>query len=379
MLDVHGRPTLAEVSLAALRANCRAARALVGPRVAVMAVVKADAYGHGAVAAARAFAEAGAAALGVSTVEEGAELRRAGLTAPVVVLGGVFSGEEAAVVEHGLACAVWTVEGARALAGAARAAGRTAAVHVKVDTGMTRLGLDPADVRAFGEAMRGLAGLRAEGVFSHFASADAVDTAAAGAQADRFRGAVEALAAAGVRPELVHLANSAGVLSAPAAHFTMVRPGIMLYGYAPAPHLAARAALRPALRLRTTVAQVRRVPAGTAVGYAGTWVAARPSRIAVLPLGYADGYHRLASNRAQVLVHGRRAPLAGRVCMDQTMVDVTDAGDVRDGDPVVLFGSQEGASIWADEVAGWVETIAYEVLTSIGKRVPRVYVEAFDG
>ena len=174
------------------------------------------------------------------------------------------------------------------------------------------------------------------------------------------------------------LANSAAVLSTPAAHFTMVRPGIMLYGYAPAAHLTSRAHLVPAMRLRTRVAQTRRIVAGTPVGYAGTWVAPRPSTIAVLPLGYADGYHRLASNRAQVLVHGRRAPLAGRVCMDQTMVDVTDAGEVRDGDPVVLFGSQDGASIWADEVAGWVETIAYEVLTSVGKRVPRVYVEAFD-
>ncbi|TMA55121.1 MAG: alanine racemase [Deltaproteobacteria bacterium] len=362
MHDIQGRPTVAEVSLGALRTNLRAARDLVGPAVKVLAVVKADGYGHGAVAAARAFAEAGAAALGVSTVEEGAELRRAGVRGPVVVLGGAFPGEEGAVVAGDLEVAVWTRAAAEALAAAARAAGGTVGIHIKVETGMTRLGLDPADVAGFGAAIRGLAGLRMAGVFSHFASADAVDTASARAQIERFRAAVEALAAAGVRPAEVHLANSAATLSAPAAHFTMVRPGIMLYGYAPARHLASRARLE-----------------GTPVGYAGTWVATRPSTIAVLPLGYADGYHRLASNRAQVLVRGRRAPIAGRVCMDQTMVDVTDVGDVQAGEPVVLFGSQDGAAIAADEVGGWVDTIAYEVLTSVGKRVPRVYVEEFDG
>ena len=379
MHEIQGRPTVAEVSLGALRTNLRAARDLVGPGVKVLAVVKADGYGHGAVAAARAFVEAGARALGVSTVEEGTELRRAGIRGPVVVLGGAFPGEEGGVVAGDLEVAVWTRASAEALAAAARAAGRTVGIHIKVETGMTRLGLDPADVAGFGAAIRELDGLRMAGVFSHFASADAVDTASARAQVDRFRAAVEALAGAGVRPADVHLANSAAVLSAPAAHFTMVRPGIMLYGYAPAPHLASRARLVPALRLRTRVAQARRVVAGTPVGYAGTWVATRPSTIAVLPIGYADGYHRLASNRAEVLVRGQRAPIAGRVCMDQTMVDVTDVGDVRAGEPVVLFGSQDGAAIRADEVGGWVDTIAYEVLTSVGKRVPRVYVEEFDG
>jgi alanine racemase len=376
---MHGRPTVAEVSLAALRHNCRQACELVGPRVAVMAVVKANAYGHGAVAAARAFVEAGAAALGVSTVEEGVELRTSGLTAPIVVLGGVFRGEGAAVAEHGLEAAVWTLDCARALAGAGRAAGRKVPVHVKVETGMGRLGIAAGEARAFGEGLRGIDGVEARGVFSHFASADAVDTAAARAQIGRFREAVEGLAAAGVRPPLVHLANSAAVICEPAAHFTMVRPGIMLYGYAPAPHLAARAALRPAMCFRTAAVQVRRVPPGTPVGYGGTFVTARPSTIAVLPAGYADGYHRLASNRAQVLVRGRRAPVAGRVCMDHTMIDVTDLGEVAAGEPAVLFGTQDGATLGADEVAGWCETIPYEMLTSVGRRVPRQYIEEQHG
>lgn len=365
------RPTVAEVSLAALGDNCRQARELVGSGVDVMAVVKADAYGHGAVAAARAFVTGGAAALGVSTVEEGVELRRAGITAPIVVLGGVFRGEGAAVAEHALEAAVWSLGCARALAAAG-----PVAVHVKIETGMGRLGIDPADARAFGEALRGIDGLKIRGVFSHLASADAVDTAAARAQIARFRDAVAALAAGGVRPPLVHLANSAAVLCEPAAHFTMVRPGLMLYGYAPAPHLAVRAQLRPAMHLRTAVAQARRVPSGTPVGYGGTFVTARPSTIAVLPIGYADGYHRLASNRAQVLVRGRRVPVAGRVCMDHTMVDVTDMGEVAAGEPVVLFGAQDGTTLGADELAGWCDTIPYEMLTAVGRRVPRRYVEA---
>src|SRR5947207_2594589 len=229
--DIQGRPTIAEVSLAALRHNCRRVRELIGPGVAVLAVVKADAYGHGAVPAARVFLEAGAWGLGVSSVTEGVELRRAGIDAPIVVLGGTFVGDERDVVALGLAVALWDVGRARALDAAARAAGRKVAVHVKIDTGMTRLGLDLAGVREFGELIRGFPGLETAGVFSHLASADAVDTAEARAQIGRFEAAVEALAAAGVRPPLVHLANSAGVLAAPPAHFTMVRPGIMLYGY----------------------------------------------------------------------------------------------------------------------------------------------------
>jgi alanine racemase len=376
---MHGRPTVAEVSLAALRHNCRQARELVGPSVAVMAVVKADAYGHGAVAAARAFVEVGAVALGVSTVEEGVELRTSGLTAPIVVLGGVFRGEGVAVAQHGLEAAVWTLDCARALAAAGRAAGRNVPVHVKVETGMGRLGIAVDEARAFGEGLRAIDGVDARGVFSHFASADAVDTASARAQIGRFREAVAGLAAAGVRPPLVHLANSAAVLCEPAAHFTMVRPGLMLYGYPPAPHLAARAALRPAMSFRTAAVQVRHVPPLTPIGYGGTFVTARPSTIAVLPAGYADGYHRLASNRAEVLIRGRRAPVAGRVCMDHTMIDVTDVGDVPAGEPVVLFGAQDGAALGADELAGWCDTIPYEVLTSVGRRVPRRYIEEEHG
>jgi alanine racemase len=375
MQTTHGRPTVAEVSLGALRNNLREAQRLVGPRVRVMAVVKADGYGHGAAPAARAFLEAGAHVLGTSSVTEAVELRRAGIAAPIVVLGGAFPGDEEDVAAHGLAVGVWSVETARALAAAAVRRGVAVELHVKVDTGMTRLGVDLADVRAFGETLHAIAGATVTGIFSHFATADAVETEAAQAQIVRFRDAVAALADAGIHPEHVHLANSAATLSQPSAHFTLVRPGIMLYGSAPAPHLAARANLRPALRLRSAVAQVRRVPAGRPVGYGGTYVTSRPSVIATLPIGYADGLHRLASNRGWIAVRGARAPIAGRVCMDHVMLDVTDVPGVAVGDPAVVFGG----AISADEVAEWCDTISYEVLTSVGKRVPRVYVEELDG
>jgi alanine racemase len=376
MHATHGRPTVAEVSLGALRHNLREAQRLVGPRVGVMAVVKADGYGHGAVAASRAFLDAGAAALGTSSVTEAVELRNAGLTAHTVVLGGAFPGDEDDVAVHDLAVGVWSIDTVRALGAAAKRADRTVRVHVKVDTGMTRLGVDAPDVRAFTESARSVTGTRVEGLFSHFASADAVETEAAQAQLACFADAAAAVADLGL--EHVHLANSAAVFAQPPAHFTLVRPGLMLYGHAPAPHLAPRAKLRPAMRLRSAVAQVRRVPAGRAVGYGGTYVTSRPSVIATVPIGYADGYHRLASNRGWMLVRGARAPIAGRVCMDQTMLDVTDVPGVNAGDEVVVVGSQGGETISADEVARWCETIAYEVLTSIGKRVPRVYVEDFD-
>ena len=374
-----GRPTEAHVSLAALTHNCRQAGALVGDRVRVIAVVKADGYGHGAAAAARAFLRGNAALLGVSSLAEGVELRAAGIDAPIVVLGGLFPGEAAEAVAHDVAVAAWTRELVDALAAAARSAGRTARLHVKIDTGMTRLGLDAADVREFGRALRSMADVEIAGVFSHLSSADDVAQASVQAQIERFRGAVGALREAGIAPGLVHLANSAAVLSAPAAHFDAVRPGIMLYGYAPAPHLATRVALRPAMQLVTRLAQVRRVPAGRPVGYAGSWVASRPSTIGTLPIGYADGYHRLASNRAAMVVRGRRVPIAGRVCMDHVMIDVTDVPGAAVGDRVVLMGQSGGAAVWADELASWCETIPYEMLTAVGKRVPRLHGEEFDG
>lgn len=379
MTDVHGRPTVAEVSLGALRANLRHARACVGNDVRVLAVVKADGYGHGAVASARAFLDAGAYGLGVSTVAEGVELRRAGLTADTVVLGGAYPGDEANVVLHDLAAGVWSRDQTCALAAAAHTAGKTVRVHVKVDTGMTRLGLEPGEVRAFAESVQRLQTVTIDGVFSHFARADDVAVEAIDQQLARFEMAIDGLAAAGVRPPHVHIANSAATLGRRGAHFSMVRPGIMLYGYAPAPHLDPSSALRPAMRFRTAVAQVRSVPAGTPVGYGGEFVTRRPSVIAALPVGYADGLHRLSWRDGWMLVRGRRVKIAGRICMDHAMLDVTDVPGVAAGDEVVMVGAQGDDTLSADEAAAWGQTISYEVLTSVSRRVPRRYVEEFDG
>jgi alanine racemase len=378
-----GRATVAEIRVAALRRNLREVRRLVGPGVGIMAVVKANGYGHGALVAARAFVDEGAVLLGVATVEEGAELRSAGVAVPIVVLGGIRAGQEEDVLEHDLQPAVWDRDTAQALGSRAEAARTHVRVQLKVDTGMGRLGV-PAQgggdagvdgVAGLAGALANLPGIRLEGVFSHLACAEDVSGPAVATQARLFADVIEALAAAGVRPPQRHLANSAAVMTLPASHHTVVRPGIMLYGIPPDPALASRAALDPAMRFRTAILQRKRVPPGTPVSYGQTFRTSRPSVLATLPVGYADGYPRALSNRAEVLVRGRRAPVVGRVCMDLTVVDVTDVGDVGPGEEVVLWGRQGDSEITCGEVAAWAETIPYELVTRIGARVPRVYSE----
>jgi alanine racemase len=372
----RGRPTVAEINVAALHRNLREVRALVGPGVDILAVVKANGYGHGAVAAARAFVAEGATGLGVATVEEGAELRGAGLQGPILVLGGTLPGQEDDILEYAMTPAIWDLDTARALGERATAAGRSVPVHVKVDTGMGRVGILPDAVSAFGRGLLAIPGVHVDGVFSHFACAEDVSGPAVARQMTLFAEALEQLARVGVRPPRRHLANSAAVMTLPPAHHVMVRPGIMLYGVPPDPALAARATLAPVMRFRTAVSQAKRVPAGTPVSYGQTFRTERPSVLATIAVGYADGYPRALSNRGQVLVRGRRAPVVGRVCMDLTVVDVTGIDGVRAGDEVVLWGRQGDAEITCTEVAAWAGTIPYELLTRVGPRVPRVYADA---
>jgi alanine racemase len=380
----QGRPTVAEISVAALRHNLREVKRFVAPDVAVLAVVKANAYGHGAVQAARAFVDEGAAALGVATVEEGAELRMAGFDIPILLLGGHMPGQEDDILALDLTPAVWDVETARALGARASASGRRARVHLKVDTGMSRLGVRPERVVDIGRELAALPGIEIEGIFTHFSSAEDVSSPAVAEQVRCFAGAVDELARAGVEPPQRHVANSAAVMSLPGAHVTMVRPGIMLYGVLPDPRLQAVGGsrsnapvdLRAVMRFRSAVIQCKHVPAGTPVSYGQTFRTERPSTLATLPVGYADGYPRSLSNRASVLVRGRRAPVVGRVCMDLTVVDVTDIDGVCPGTEVVLWGRQESAEIQCAEVAAWADTIPYELLTGVGARVPRVYTDA---
>lgn len=364
-------PTVAEIHLPALRHNFREVLRRVGT-AAVLAVVKADAYGHGAVPVARALLEAGARQFGVATVAEGLELRRGGITAPVLVMSGIFPEDLPALLEGDLTPVLPSRE---AIAAATRLAGSRPVplrVHLKVDTGMGRLGLTPEDVQAVLTASWPPA-LQFSGLMSHLARPDEADRGPTESQLARFHALLDALKSAGVPVPCAHIAGTAAVLGFPASHLDMVRPGLMLYGYAPGSGPATD--LRPVLSWKTRIVQVKRVNPGQPVSYGGTFIARRPTTLALLPVGYADGYNRGLSNRGQVLVGGHPAPVAGRVCMDLTIVDVTDSPPVQIGDEAVLLGSQGSATITANDLAGLLGTISYEVLCQIGRRVVRVYTD----
>ena len=373
------RPTRAEIVLGALTRNLATLHA-AAPGVDVLAVVKADAYGHGAVPVSRALEAAGVRFLGVALVEEGLVLREAGLRSDILVLGGAYDGGWELMLEHRMVPVVFRSEHLTALEAAARARGTTARAHLKVDTGMGRLGVLPADVPAFLDAARGCRRVELEGLCSHFANADLADATLTGLQVTRFRTALQQMRAAGFDPRWRHLSNSAGLLALPEARdgveMNLARPGLALYGLAPAPWLRPPRALEPVLRWKTAVMHLKSVAAGTPISYGSTWTAPRPSRIATLPVGYADGWSRLLSNRGSVLVRGRRAPIVGRVCMDLCMVDVTDIPGAEVGDEVVLLGRQGNEEQDAHRLAALQSTIVYDVLCAIGARVPRVVVES---
>jgi alanine racemase len=371
------RPTRAEIDVGALTRNHATLRT-AAPVVDVLAVVKADAYGHGAVPVSRALEAAGVCFLGVALVEEGLALREAGLRSDILVLGGAYDGGWDRMLEHRMVPVVFRPEHLNALEAAARARGTTARAHLKVDTGMGRLGVLPVDVPAFLEAARACRHVELEGLCSHFANADLADAALTGLQVARFRTALGQMRAAGFEPRWRHLSNSAGLLALPEARdgveMNLARPGLALYGLVPAPWLRPPRTLESVLSWKTAVVHLKSVPAGTPISYGSTWTAPRPSRIATLPVGYADGWSRLLSNRGSVLIHGRRAPVVGRVCMDLCMVDVTDVAGAEVGDEVVLIGRQGAETQDAHQLAGLQSTIAYDVLCAIGARVPRVVV-----
>lgn len=368
--------TEAVIDLDAISANLGAIRNLLPPGVAVLAVVKANAYGHGGIEASRALVAAGADALGVAYVEEGILLRRAGIRTPMLVMGPTPPEAAEAFLQYRLIPTISDLALAERLSNLATPAGRTVDVHLKVDTGMARLGVSPGEALAYAAKLARLPGLRLEGLMSHFAAAEADDLAPTRDQLVRFREVDRALRAAGIVVARRHLANSAGLLALPEAHLDLVRPGLLLYGYAPSPRFASRLALRPALTLRTRIAALRDVPRGQGVSYGHTFVAPRDLRVATLPVGYADGVSRALSNRGQVLVRGRRVPILGRVCMDMTLVDVSAIPEAALGDEAVLIGRQGEEVITADDVAAAAGTISYEVLAGVGPRIPRAYVGA---
>jgi alanine racemase len=368
-------PTLAVIDLGAFCHNLALVHRSVDPGVKVAPMVKADGYGHGAWPLCKAALEAGLAEVfGVAHVDEAIALREAGLQEPIIVLGGCFEDRASEVVAYGLEMTLFSMRLAEALDAEARPRGKVVACHLKVDSGMGRLGIAPEEALGAAKRIMDLKGLRLEGIMTHFSTADHADKAYAREQLKRFDRAVRAVRDAGIEVPCVHTANSAAVLSLPESHYDMVRPGIMLYGAPPSAEVGADADLKPVMTLKTRVGHLFDLAVGESVSYGRRFVAQRPSRIATLPIGYADGWSRLLSNKGSALVCGLRAPIVGKVCMDLTMVDVTDVPGVSVGDEVVLIGRQDEEVITADEVASATDTISYEVFTSVGKRVPRVYV-----
>ncbi len=367
------RPTWVEIDLDGIGHNVERVKEIVGPDVEVMAVLKADAYGHGALRVARSALLHGASAIAMATLSEAVAMRERGITCPILILGYTPTWQAADIVRHGLAATVFSREVAEHLGQAAVAQHRAPTpVHVKVDSGMGRLGVLPADAVPFVEEIRRIPGLAVEGIFTHFATADSADKTYARRQLAAFRSVLDELAARGIGFRYVHAANSAAILSLPEAHFNMVRLGIAMHGLDPSPEVPCPPDFRAALVFKTQVAQVKSFPPGSCISYGCRFVTARPSRIAVLPVGYGDGFRRSPRHWGEVLVHGTRAPIVGTVCMDMSMIDVTDVpGDVRPGDEVILIGRQGREEITVEDVAKRLGTINYEVVTQILARVPR--------
>ncbi len=369
------RPTWVEIDLSAIANNTRRIAEIVGPQVRILASLKADAYGHGAVKVAHTVLRNGAGMLGVATVSEAMLLREAGIRAPVLVFGYTPPWQMREAAHLDLTITLYSIEASQALSRAATSLGKTVKVHVKVDTGMGRLGIragELAEIVRLVEAVKQLPGLELEGIFTHFARADALDQAHARLQLSRFHEVLRAMEQKHLRPPFIHAANSAALLSLPESHFDMVRPGIALYGLDPSDEVRLPAGFRPALSFKTQVAQVKLVPAGEGISYGATFVTGHPTMVATLPVGYADGFRRAPANWGSVLIHGQEAPLLGRVCMDQCMVDVSHIPQVRVGDEVVLIGRQGTANLTAEVVARRLGTIHYEVVSEILARVPRV-------
>jgi len=382
------RPTWAEVSLPTLVTNYKLIRDYVASQATVCAVVKCDAYGHGATECARALEAAGASWFGVTSADEGVELRRAGVAGRILLMSGIWRGEGEAVVEHSLTPAVWSADQISEVNNAAEKQRKDRfPVHIEVDTGMARQGVSAANLGYILEAARKAKSICIEGLHSHLASAEVVDAPDVEAQLLAYQRALEQLAAAEIRPACLHLANSAAIVAhrdswkGLSRSTSLIRPGISLYGYylpfvtaAAQPSETQGPQVEPVLAWRTRIIDIREIEAGQGVGYNLTFVAREPTRIATLAVGYGDGLSRALSNKARVLVRGEYASIVGKISMDVTTIDTTKVPGAQIGDEVVLIGEQDGRRITAADLAANAQTIAYEVLCNINKRVPRNYV-----
>jgi len=361
----------------------------VGKQVEILPVIKADAYGHGALPIARELIRAGARRAAVATLEEGVELREAGVQIPIVLLGGLLPRQAPQALTYRLTPFIYDLRTAEALSQAwdreqkepeshrIGARGRIS-VHLKVDTGMGRLGIPYTHVLEFLEALSAYPGIEVEGLATHLATADEPDPAFAKTQINRFRKVCDQIERTGYRIPFYHVASSAGIFSSQEAHFNMVRPGIALYGIPPSLNLTSVPPLKPVMRIKTEILFLKSVAPGTSIGYGRSFMTARESLIATLPVGYYDGYSWSLSNRGRVLVRGEKCPVVGRVCMDLCMVDVSQVPEACVGDEVVLLGNQGTQQITAIDLAAWMGTIPYEVVCSVGRRVPRIYLSNGD-
>jgi alanine racemase len=373
--DYMGRDTVVEVDLDALTHNIHEFRRHLKKQVKMMVVVKADAYGHGAVEVSKAALSAGASYLAVAFVDEAVELRNAGITTPILILGYTPPHAYQTAVDYDLTCTVYLPEHLRKMEEAAIKAGKPLRVHVKVDTGMGRLGLAPEEVLSFARKLDQSPHIDWEGIFTHYATADEADKDYALSQEQKFRKVIQILSENHLRPPLVHIANSAGAIDLDEYSYDMVRLGISVYGFYPSTEVNRKSvSLKPVLTLKTKVSSVKKPPAGTGISYGKTYVVNGEEWIAAIPVGYADGINRHLSNRGHALIHGQRVPIVGRICMDQLMLNVTGVMPVEVGQEVVLYGRQQQNVITVDEVADMLGTIHYEVTCMLSHRIPRVYL-----
>ncbi len=365
------RPTYLEVDLDRLADNYRVIAAHVAP-ARVMPILKANAYGHGLVEVARKLEAVGAPGVGVAYVEEGLRLRQHGVRLPVLVMGGILGSQIPRFIEHDLTLTASSVDKLRAIDEHAAALGRPATVHLKIDTGMERIGVHWYSADTLLEVSLGCRHVRVEGVFTHFANADARDLGHARLQLERFHEVLRFYERRSLPPPLRHAASSGAILTLPESHLDLVRPGVLFYGAGPSPEVPVTLPVRQALRWVTRVVYFKVVKPGHPVSYGSTWTPADLTRVVTLPAGYGDGYSRAMSGRAEVILHGKRYPVVGRICMDQIMVSI-GWDSAHNGDEAVLLGESGSAAITVEELAAWAGTIPHEVLTSINTRVPRVY------
>lgn len=375
--DLTGSPIFAEIDLAAFRHNMDAVKKLIKGHSRIMAVIKANAYGHGAHVIASEALKCGAEYLAVARLNEAVYLRKRGIDAPVLLCGQSLPLHAEEYIKYNIIVSVHSLRAAEALSSEAVKLGAVIPVHVKVDTGMGRLGIIADAAESAGEIKRTveLPGVEVKGVYSHFANADCADKSHAELQLNKFMEIRERVIPCFGTAPLFHIANSAAVMELPGSHLDIVRPGIMLYGLYPSSEMnREKTILKPVMSLKSQINQVKEVTAGFAVSYGSTFTTEKESLIATVPAGYADGYSRLLSGRGEMLVRGRRAPVIGRVCMDLSMLDVSSIPGACEGDEVVLFGEQGGEFLGADEIAEKTGTISYEVVSAISSRVPRIYI-----